>query len=267
MIDVATSYGTLLRRLFDDAAIFPPGDTPMGLALAAHRRHQKAWYASIVGPFVCSDRRWPELLDCLTADAGPPIELSLVVTGGLQAVDAAVSAVTAEPRVVLRAGEVVAEDAADAGRVLDRLPQQVQGYVELAPTADLGPLAGSRHRAKLRTGNCALSVADLAQAVVAAVAADVPFKLTGGLHHAVADGAGEHGFLNLLVAVAQALAGRPVEEIAALLCDPDSARLAGQVRDLSAEQMTRVRGQLVSIGTCSISEPLADLRALGLVEP
>jgi hypothetical protein len=263
-----TSCALLFRRLFDDAAIFPPGNAPMPVAVADHRLHEKAWYATTVGPFVCSERRWPELLAALTTDADTPIDLALVVAGGLPSVADAVSSALAEPRVVLRAVEVAAGEAAAAVRVLDGLPQQVLGYVELAPGVDLDPLAGTRHRAKFRTGgDSAPDTTGLAQAIVAAVSQRVPFKLTGGLHHAVAADADQHGFLNVLVAVSQALAGASTDAVAGLLGGTDSARLVEHVHGMSAEQLTRVRAQFVSFGTCSISEPLNDLRTLGLVTP
>ena len=152
--------------------------------------------------------------------------------------------------------------------MLDRLPPTVQGYLELPLPADLDPLSGSRHRAKFRTGgDSAPDSAALAEAIVTAVTDAVPFKLTGGLHHAVGDGAGQHGFLNVLVAVAQALEGAPTATVANVLTETDGDSLVEQVHRLSGEQMGRTRDLFVSFGTCSISEPLEDLRALGLVGP
>ena len=49
------------RRLFaglvDDAALFPPGNAPMAEALAEHARHRSASYAGLVGPFLCPASR------------------------------------------------------------------------------------------------------------------------------------------------------------------------------------------------------------------
>src|ERR1700712_5303571 len=124
----------MFSRLFDDAAIFPPGDAPMSEAVPAHADHASAWYHDIVGPFVCSDRRWAELVACLSPGR---LELSLVVTSGppavAVAVAAAVSAAPAAPRVVLRAVEVPVHPAelTEAVRVLAGLPSDVLCYVEL----------------------------------------------------------------------------------------------------------------------------------------
>ena len=40
------------RALLDDAAMFPPGLAPLAEAVPAHRRHESAPYAGLVGPLV-----------------------------------------------------------------------------------------------------------------------------------------------------------------------------------------------------------------------
>ena len=85
----------------------------------------------------------------------------------------------------------------------------------------------------------------------------MPFKATAGLHHAIRNtdphtGFEQHGFLNLLAATEAAHAGADVAEVAALLA----------VRDGDALSTTGVT-LLGSIGTCSISEPVDELTALG----
>ena len=44
--------GRLLRGLVDDAAVFPPGNSPLPLAVADHRRHLDAPYGAFVGPLL-----------------------------------------------------------------------------------------------------------------------------------------------------------------------------------------------------------------------
>ena len=39
----------LFAGLFDDAALFPPGDLPLAEAVPAHRGHRTAWYAGRSG--------------------------------------------------------------------------------------------------------------------------------------------------------------------------------------------------------------------------
>src|SRR4051794_14674738 len=44
--------GRLLRGLVDDAAVFPPGNPPLPIALAEHRGHRDAPYGACVGPLL-----------------------------------------------------------------------------------------------------------------------------------------------------------------------------------------------------------------------
>ena len=125
-------------------------------------------------------------------------------------------------------------------------------------------LAGTSYRAKLRTGGVHADLypgeAELAGAVHALVLADVPFKATAGLHHALRNtdpetGFEQHGFVNLLAATAAATDGADTDELAVLLA-------ARQVRHLPEPPTTCLLG---SIGTCSIAEPIDELMALGLL--
>lgn len=262
----------LFSALLDDAAIFPPGNAPMSEALAQHASYENAWYAGVIGHFVCTDRRLPELIAALPRELSAPLDLALVVAGGISAVEAAVQAAASEPRLTVRTVEVPASpgdlDATIAP--LDALALEMPTYLELPPNCDLEPLQGSRHRAKFRTGGVtAGSVPSsdlLARALTGAVSRAVPFKLTAGLHHATA-GDGHHGFLNVLVAVHAALDGRPIEDVATVLALHDGPVLAALVDGLTLDEVRRVRKLFVSFGTCSISEPLADLVTLGLLAP
>jgi hypothetical protein len=95
----------LLHALVDDAAIFPPGNAPMQAAVAAHREHAISWYADLVGPFLCSDQRLPELQEAL-AGTDEPLGVGLVVTGGAGAIEPALRWAAGEPQIHLRGLEV-----------------------------------------------------------------------------------------------------------------------------------------------------------------
>ncbi len=101
-----STASTLLRGLFDDASLFPPAALPMSEAVAGHIRHQDAWYGQLTGPFVCPETRLTQLSAALTAASLAEIDLSLIVTGGAQAVAASLDAVAIDPRLRLRSVEV-----------------------------------------------------------------------------------------------------------------------------------------------------------------
>ena len=179
----------LFAGLFDDAALFPPGDAPMVAAVPAHRE-LRARLGDLVGPFVVPAARLGELSAHL--GDGEPVDISLIAAAGdLPAVAARVAGC---PGLTLTAVEVpVVADATaarDAVRVLDDvLPAGVPAAVELPRSAArdevLDVLAGTGHRAKLRTGGVRAALfpppEELAGTLAACVAYGVPLKCTAGL--------------------------------------------------------------------------------------
>ncbi len=275
----------LLHGLFDDASLFPPASLAMPEAVAGYVRHHTAWYQAMTGPFVCPETRIGALRISLAAANVAEIDLSLVVTGGADAVVSAVESVAADPRLRLRAVEVPARreadprtGAAEVVAALDRaLLAGAAGYVEVPVPALAGDVldtvASRGYRPKLRTGGVTAAAfpdeAALAAALCAATDLRVGFKCTAGLHHAVRHAAVDtgfehHGFLNVLLAVAAALRGAGPEEIAAVLGDQDAEQVAGEVAALGPDDAGMVRSLFTSFGTCSTDEPVADLAALGL---
>ncbi len=242
----------LFTGLFDDAAMFPPAETPMARALEQHALARAAWYGNAVGPFVCPAARLPELVERLRA----PLEVALTVPDRVDALPAALAAARAGDHVVLRAVEVPGRPE----EIAPDIPAGVTPYVEL-PWSDVPQSVAKlgAARAKFRTGGSYVPSPDqLGAAIAACVASGVPFKLTAGLHSAVRS-AGQHGFLNVMLATAA-----PIEASALLGLD-DEDEVVRRVRALSPEQTTEVRRFFVSFGTCSIDEPVEDLMRLGLM--
>lgn len=261
--------------LLDDAAIFPPGNAPMPDAVNGYLRSRTSADARCIGAFLCSGTRLGELVDHLPGDLAA-LDLSLVLRSE-QELPPVLAEVAADGRLLLRAVELPAppQDAVDA---LTALPAGVLGYVELPLGPRLGVaaqvVAGAGHRVKLRSGGTVAtafpSEAALADALVRCVQAGAAFKLTAGLHDAArhrdpATGFEHHGFLNVLLAVATALDGGDLGDVARVLAGRDGAALAERVRALTDEQVAAVRSRFVAFGTCSTAEPLAHLHGLGLI--
>ena len=88
------------------------------------------------------------------------------------------------------------------------------------------------------------------------------FKATAGLHHALPTG-GEHGFLNVLAA---AVFGDEEAALAArdLRVAPDGFFWGDRIA--TADDVAHVRSELfTAFGSCSVAEPVAELRALGIL--
>jgi hypothetical protein len=268
----------LFDGLFDDAALFPPGNAPMAVAVPAHRG-LRARLGGLVGPFVVPATRLGELATQL--GDGPALDVSLIA--GAHDLPAAVARVTSEPRLRLAAVEVpaVADAAAatEAVRALRQvLPDAATAAVELPRTgardAVLDVLAGTRHRAKLRTGGVRAelfpSPAELAETLAACVRRGVALKCTAGLHSAVrhtdpATGFEHHGFLNLLVAVDALASDASPLVVVEGLSQTDAGAVAAALRTWTPERAARARACSSSFGTCSVLEPVDDLVALGLL--
>jgi hypothetical protein len=269
----------LYGRLFDDAALFPPGDAPMASAVPAHLA-LPARLRELTGPFVVPVARLAELAAHLDGNA---LGISLIVAAA--DLPDAVERASRVPGLRLDAVELTpAVDAAAAAMAVTALAQALPAGVPAAvevprsPARDavLDVLAGTGHRAKLRTGGLQFGLfpgpGELAATLHACLSRGVPFKCTAGLHHAVrhtdpATGFEHHGFLNVMLAVDTLLRGGPVDDASAWLAERDGTAVALAVQELARPRAEALRAAFTSFGTCSVTEPYDDLVALGLLVP
>ena len=262
--------------LVDDAAIFPPGDAPFHEAVAAYDARTPEEGADLVGSFVLRDTDLPQL-------RGSALPLSIVCTGGAGQLAGPTEFVRRTNPVIVGM-EIAVRDLDDpAGNVrrivaaTDDLETEWPVFVELPQTdadhgwqaaADIAAEAGLR--LKFRTGGLDASSfpssASLASWIDASLDRETPFKCTAGLHNAVrhtgADGFEHHGFLNVLVATRLLFDGAAVDDAVVVLEQRESATLVAAAHELD---LAGARRWFTSFGSCSVAEPLADLRALGLV--
>lgn len=256
----------------------------MAEAVTAHEGHRSAWYAPIVGPLLCPASR----LDELAAHLVMPMGVRVVVDTGTAGIGPAVDAVASDARMVLRGVEVTLRGAplADAARrtvaaldaALGGPDDDEPAYVEVPREAGwrdaLDVVADSGYRAKLRTGGTTPEAVpgddEVAAFVLSCLDLGIPFKFTAGLHHAVreltTDGTEQHGFLNVLLAVAAALDDADPAGVARVLAERDRTTVAGRIRELGDRRAAAVRRWFLSYGSCDVDEPLADLVALELVK-
>ena len=254
----------LFDRFFDDAAIFPPGNAAMDDAVRAHVALLGSPLGRHVGPFVCSAARLPALGDALTTAGVERIDLALVTPAGKASV--AIAAAHDDARMRLRAVEVSGTHPGDS---LPTVPEGTRLFVERSARSpfDLPPGTDLKLRTGGETADAFPDDAQLAAALGAAVQQDLRFKLTAGLHHAVrhtdpATGFEHHGFLNVILAVHAAEAG---DDVPAVLAERDTALVADSVSRLDEGERGRVRASFLSFGTCSVTDPIDDLRRLGLL--
>ncbi|MGW4891890.1 hypothetical protein ACWEQL_06435 [Kitasatospora sp. NPDC004240] len=267
------SLPALYRGLFDDAAVFPPGNLPVAEAAPAHIRHRSAWYADAVGPFLCGAGRLAELA-AVPGAAG--LRVGLVLPGG----SAELGPALADAASFEVAGvELATTDAREAVAALDLLlPPHVPAAVEVPRERLRGDgldevldvLVDSPYRAKFRTGGTVAGAfpgeEELARFLTGCAQRGLPYKCTAGLHNALrhtdpVTGFEHHGFLNVLLAAQETDPATAAE----VLAERSGEVLAKAVLALTDHQVTVIRNSFTAFGTCSIAEPLDDLAALGLL--
>jgi hypothetical protein len=225
----------LFARLIDHAPLFPPARLPLPEALEEHRQARESPHGWIVRRFVCP-------ASVLASLDGERLALSVVVDADVALDDPRIESVEVPPNGVVPSS-------------------QDEVYIE----GSVPPLASPKRRVKVRCGPAVPLVAELAGVIRACREHAVPFKATAGLHHAVRQD-GQHGFLNLLAA---SVFGD--DEAALAEEDADAFRLDGDTfrwrdRTASIADVERGRELFVAFGSCSFSEPVDDLVALGFLD-
>jgi hypothetical protein len=280
--------GPLTRALVDDAATFPPGNAALDDAVRAHHGHRVSWYGPAVGPLLVRLSEAGALHDLLDDEAGLPVGLICPRGASAHDVERGITVVQRGERALVRAVEQPVDDPAElqalaaVGREHDVLVwAEVPQACPLDGTLDhrLDDVRAAGARGKYRTGGVRPEAfpteQQLARFVLACLARRLPFKLTAGLHHAVRHTATgqpgvpdleQHGVLNVVSAVAAALDGAGEPDLATLLADRDAGRAARAVGALDGTTVRRVRQAFSSFGCCGVTDPLADLVTLGLLD-
>jgi hypothetical protein len=192
-------------------------------------------------------------------------------------------------------GETTAAAAVFIDEALDLIPEEIFPFFEIstAPNADfrglIAALSGADAGAKIRTGGITPDAfpdaRTVAEFLAACAAGDVPFKATAGLHHPVraehpltyepnCPRGVMHGFLNVFAAAAM-LHTRAIDAAMAadVLAETDPRafkfsddELRYRTVAIAADDLALTRETFaLSFGSCSFTEPVNDLCALGLL--
>ncbi len=284
----------MFEGLIDYAGLFPPAKLAMDPAVEEYLHERDGRFAPMLGRFIVPASRIDELLAVLTQ----PIPVSVIVDAGTDPRTWMANASSIGERLAaLRSGETrisidvlevplppllslresydasIGQWAMIAERYgLRDLPAFVEiprdaRYAEQLPGA-IAALARYGLGAKVRCGSVdgdAPSPETLARFIALSAEESVPFKATAGLHHPVrhyngAAGYTMHGFLNVLAAAARAHDG--IDEVERILAAENDAAF----RALTPAEVAAGRARFISYGSCSFSEPVEDLIALGLLQ-
>jgi len=290
----------LLRDSIDYAGLFPPAGLDLGTAMrnyAAYRTGDSAW---ALGRFIAPTNRLYELEappESRLLRTDPPWRIGALV-GADPVRD--LEQITEFNHRHSRAGadrarvdtvELKATSVSAIEDIMRHVPSDLQAYIEIPIERDPAPLveAIQQHggRAKVRTGGVTRDAFPPAGQVVrflrTCIQTEVPFKATAGLHHALradyrltyeansATGT-MFGFLNLFLAVAFVCTGigdeaaiQILEEGSPQAFEIDNQGIIWRDHRLDLNALRQGRKMLVSFGSCSFTEPIAELQSLQLL--
>lgn len=281
-----TADRSLFRALVDDAAVFPPGNAPVPRAWEEHLRLRRGGYADLLGPLLVGTGHAAELGQVAGGDGDEaPVEVAVVSRPGADVDDLLATVKLLRGVAAVRVGSVeTALDLAGSWRralslgvpvavEVDRDQDRLAKALDEVRTAatDLPEAVLAKLRTQATPQQPVPSPSELAAFLLGADARELPVKLTGGLHHAVArrgDDGGtldRHGVLNVLAALAAIDDGADEQALVETLADEDTDRLIDVVVGLDEPAVVRVRSRFRSFGCCGVTDPLDELRDLGLL--
>ena len=291
---------TLLAESIDYAGLFPPAGLDMGTAVENYARYSAGPWAWALGRFIVPVSQLPELeyeLARVSVPGDRPWRGAALLGADLETEVKLLHGFNRrhqDARAVIDTVEVKASSEREVGEIIEVVPSRWQTYIELPaardPMALLRAVRSGGRRAKVRTGGITPDAfpqtGDLLRFIRRAVEIAVPFKATAGLHHPLratyrltyaenSPRGNMFGFLNLMLAVAFMRAGLDDTEAARVLeeGDPETIQADGtslrwRSRRLELADLSDARRQgMVSFGSCSFTEPIEDLEALGLLAP
>jgi hypothetical protein len=263
----------LLAGLIDHAPTFPPAELQLDEALADHEAALHSEPGWIVNRYVVRAAQLPDL------PPDRPHRLS-VVDGDELTYDPRIEAIEIPERT-----GAAPERSFDGG--IDNAPESPAMWPERDPPLEVyfehrlgpgflhfvdrvatiatDPRARAAARAKIRCGPEAPSIAHLGDAIRACRDHGLAFKATAGLHHAVRTDE-QHGFVNLLAAATFGDEDEALAETDPSAFSLDEEAFRWRDRAASPEEVATMRREVfVSFGSCSFTEPVDELRALGFV--
>ncbi len=292
-----TALRALLAGSIDYAGLFPPAGLDMASATANYGSYRNGPTAWALGRFVVPTDRLTEFeaaRSALPAQPARPWRVSALLGSDPAADLRTIGEFNGrDPEaVVIDAVEGRADSDDAIASLLDAVPESLRAYVEIPVQTDPTPLveaiARRQGRAKIRTGGVTPdafpAAADVARFIEICLRAGVLFKATAGLHHPLraeypltyakdSPRGVMFGFLNVFLAsvlmawgLDRAKGTRLLEETSAMAIGVNDVYIGWRGHQLDLGEVAAARERsIVSFGSCSFSEPVDDLTALGLL--
>lgn len=292
------SLRILLSEIVDYAGLFPPSQLSMDEAAANYAGYKKGEYNWMLGRFIVPAARLEEFADSaktLFSENENVWKLSVLASEDIYETVGEIESFNREyaPLAVCDALEIKAETGAEIEQIAESVPPDLNTYFEIPIGENLADLittiAICGQRAKIRTGGVTPDAFQPAGRITrfmrTALAANVSFKATAGLHHPLccvkpltyekdAPVSAMHGFLNVFLAAAFLLRGFKPDALRELMEDAraenfqfeDDGVFWQEEHFISTPHLKILRAKnLISFGSCSFDEPIEDLREIGFL--
>jgi hypothetical protein len=297
----APSLRVLLYHVVDYAGLFPPASLSMADAIREYARQKDSVDAWALGRFVLPAARLDEFEGAsgglLPTTAAQSWALSALLGSHLEEDLDRIDAFNERHRDVVEGAvlvdtvELKTHTVREIARASEMLDRRFDTYMEI-PVADdpaelIDAIAHTIAKAKIRTGGVTddafPSSSQVVRFIQRCLAHGVAFKATAGLHHpwraeyrlTYAPDAPKgtmYGFLNVLLCTAALLANAGERTALGILEERNAASVrfdedGAYWRDvtLSMDVLEQARDGMVSFGSCSFAEPVADLRTIHLL--
>ena len=280
-----TALRTILAHAIDYAGLFPPAALDLKTTLTQYREYARGEDAWALGRLIlpakdlaaAADSQLLEKSSPLSVLLGPELETDIPLVG--------------RSRLRIESFECKVQNTVEIAKLAGALPASADIFFEVnvdrADQALLQAVSDAEGKVKIRTGGLTAesvpSAAAIARVLQRCADLRLPFKATAGLHHPLrssqpltyaedAPVAQMHGFVNVFTAAALLFHGvMSQEEACTVLEDGDAVHfspaaneLCWRDKTLSRRQIDEVRANfMLSFGSCSFVEPLADSRSLG----
>ena len=294
------SIKILLSEIVDYAGLFPPSALAMPEAVINYATYRNSNYKWMLGRFVVPVGRLGEFLetakDFVERDKNDGAwRLSVLASEDIYETVRQIEDFNAKnaPYIVCDALEVKANSSSLIEKIASAVPPNVETFFELPLAENLAELVSTlaikKQNAKIRTGGVTPeafpSVREIIRFVQTCLAANVPFKATAGLHHPLrcfkpltyqpdAPSGTMNGFLNMFLMTGFARAGFKANLLQELLEDESGGSFEFEKNGvrwrkdyfLTNAQLYNLRQKsIISFGSCSFEEPVADLQEIGIL--
>ena len=293
-----SSLRILLTDIVDYAGLFPPAKLSLEAAIANYLNYRQVSEHWMLGHFVIPVSQLQGLETCLVNSSAINTlvrfcSLSAILSENWERELEQIQAFNHRSKIQIAALEFKPLAPKDIQRAIGYLPNQIESFFEISLDKNLESylevLAQTKASAKIRTGGLTAKifpdVERLCQFIFASAEAQVPFKATAGLHHALAGNYSVsykeqsfsvqmQGFLNLSI-LAALVYGQKLTPKEALTILQESAianfkfqeeKITWQNHNLSLAELQKSRKCFFrSFGSCSFQEPLDELRKLQLI--